>query len=263
MLDMAASDLDALKLHRRTLVLDGRACTVLTPRPTQRGRFATNSFHGTWHVLTSPPGARLLARLMWAMSFQRRPHTFLLIDLPLIVTNPFDADPSSPIVVVNSDLGGPSRAGLDQLEALLPLRSPSGGTVKVRTDGLKRAMGEEVDGWQRRLRDKAIPAHRRRHWIDVVNDVLVLAAAPLELRAWAEVIFATAARVDEDRPPYGPDASFADYEGEVQVFYDFTARVKRAAETRRKLFPGREHAQLLDAERRVVWAALHPPPSAN
>ena len=119
-------------------MLDGRACTVLTPRPSQPERFATNAFHGTWHVLTDPAGAQLLARLMWAMAFQRKPRTILLVDSPLLVTNPFDADPSSPILIVNSDLGGPTRTGLDALEALLPLRAPSEGTVKLRIDGLAR-----------------------------------------------------------------------------------------------------------------------------
>jgi hypothetical protein len=257
-LGMMATDLDALKLHRRTLVLDGRAFTVLTPRPSQPERFATNSFHGTWHVLTDPAGALLLARLMWAMAFQRKPRTVLLVDGPMLVTNPFDADPSSPILLVNSDLGGPSRAGLDALEALLPLRTPSEGTVKLRIDGLARALkGDRPSRWDR---DVGRPAHQRRNWIDRVQNVLVFAAAAPELRNWGEDLPGTAASVEANPAASGLDAEFPNHAGEVQIFSDFRERVARAQQVRRRLYPGREHVELLDLERQAVWAALSPPP---
>lgn len=93
------------KVHRRAIVLDATAYTVLTPRLGTAERFATNRHHGTWHILSDVGGARLLGKLMWAMAFQRHADTILLIDGPLLVENPFDADPSSPIVIVNTDLG--------------------------------------------------------------------------------------------------------------------------------------------------------------
>src|SRR5262245_31383624 len=58
---MSATDLSVLKLHRRTLLLDGRAFTILAPRPAQPERLATNSFHQTWHVLADPFGGRFFA----------------------------------------------------------------------------------------------------------------------------------------------------------------------------------------------------------
>ena len=252
---MAVEDLETIKLHRRTRVLDGRACTVLTPRPSQPERFATNSFHNTWHVLTEPPGARLLARLMWVMSYQRKPGTVLLLDHPLLVTNPFDADPSLPILIVNSDLGGPSRAGLDALEAALPLRTPSDGTVKARTDGFSRMLADGPSRWDR---DVGRPAHQLRHWIDRAQNVLVFAAAPPELRTWAEEVARVAAWVDEHPESSGTDAEFPNRVGEVQIFCDYTERVAQAQRVRRDLFPGRDHAELLDLERQAVWAAPRP-----
>jgi hypothetical protein len=262
---MPATDPDALKLHRRALVLDGGGFTVLTPRPSQPERFATNSFHGTWHALTDPAGARLLARLMWAMAFQRRPHTLVLLDTPLRVNNPFDADPSSPIVIINSDLGGPSRAGLDALEAMLPLRTPSEGTVKLRIDGLARALRDVDDeDWQtQRRRELARPPHQKRSWIDRVQNVLVFAAAAPELGKWAQEVFRIGAWVENHPEASGSDAEFPGHVGEVQVFVDFAERVERAQALRRELYPGRDHAELLDTERRTIWAALSPPPGAG
>jgi len=258
---MTVADLEALKLHRRELVLDGRAFTVLTPRPSQPERFATNSFHETWHVLTDPAGAQLLARLMWAMAYQRKPRTVLLVDGPMLVTNPFDADPSSPILIVNSDLGGPTRAGLDALEAMLPLRTRSEGAVKVRTDGLARSL--VVGSPSRWERNVGRPAHQRRNWIDRVQNVLVFAAAAAELRNWAEDLPRTADYVREHPEASGLDAEFPNHSGEVQIFGDFTERVTRAQRVRRELYPGRDHAELLDVERRTIWAALSPPPVAE
>jgi hypothetical protein len=209
-------------------------------------------------VLTDPAGAQLLARLMWAMAFQRKPRTILLVDGPMLVTNPFDADPSSPILIVNSDLGGPTRTGLDALESLLPLRAPSEGTVKLRIDGLARVLN--ADRPSRWDRDVGRPAHQRRNWIDRVQNVLVFAAAGLELRNWAEDLPRTADYVTENPAASGLDAEFPDHAGEVQIFSDFTERVARAQQVRRQLYPGREHAELLDLERQAVWAALSPPP---
>ena len=261
---MAASDLEALKLHRRTLVLDGRACTVLTPRASQAERFATNFFHGTWHVLTDPAGARLLSRLLWAMSYQRKPRTVLLLDGPMLAPSPFDADPSVPLLIVNSDLGGPSRAGLDTLEAMLPLRTPSEGTVKVRTDGHDRAMADEREHryaqWDRRWVE---PPHQRRGWIDRVHHVLVLAAASPELRYWTYEIFSVADGVDEHPESSGLDARIPNNIGEVQIFCDFTERIERAQAARRARFPGRDHAELLDDERRQIWNALSARPTSG
>ncbi len=49
----------------------------------------------------------------------------------------FDADPSNPIVVVNADLGRPSRQALAQLNARLPFRTKPEGTVKLATFGIE------------------------------------------------------------------------------------------------------------------------------
>jgi hypothetical protein len=129
-----------LKVHRRTLRLDGLDYTILSPRPSSEARFATNRFHETWHVLSDADGACLFARLCWVMAFQSRPLTVVVIDAPLVVPDPFDANPSLPIAIVNSDLGPFGRGAATALRSSLPLRSASSGTVALQTRGLGVAL---------------------------------------------------------------------------------------------------------------------------
>ena len=92
--DRRDSNRQRLKTHSRTLDLDGLSYTILSPRPAAEARFATNRYHETWHVITDISGAQLLARLCWAMAFQRHARTITVIDQSFLLPNPFDADPS-------------------------------------------------------------------------------------------------------------------------------------------------------------------------
>lgn len=114
-----------VELHRREMLLDRKLYTVLSPRPTSPFRFATNLYHDTWHVLSDARGAHLLGRMFWSMAYQRKPNTIMVIDYPLLVTNPFDADQSSPILMSNTNLGGLSKTAIAQLKRNLPFTSPS------------------------------------------------------------------------------------------------------------------------------------------
>ena len=95
---------EMMKLHRRTMVLDGRVYTVISLRPGSDFRFSTNRFHETWHVLSDWRGARVLSRLLWGLAYQRRPGTLVVIDPEHLDPNPFDAAPADPIVLVPSEL---------------------------------------------------------------------------------------------------------------------------------------------------------------
>lgn len=140
---MKSERVERVKLHRRHVDLDGRAFTVLTLRSSIDCRYATNYFHETWHVLTDPAGARLLGRLCWSLAFQRRQGTIAVIDQPLLVPNPFDADKSSPIVIANSDLAPLNRTAIGQLKRFLAQKKPSEGTVRLSTSGLDRLLAED------------------------------------------------------------------------------------------------------------------------
>src|SRR5262245_59181993 len=125
----ARSVADRMKLHRRAVRLDGREHTVIGLRPGTTARFSTNYFHETWHVLSDQHGARLLARLLWGLSYQARPDTVVLIDRPFLTSTPFDGDPADPIVLVPTWCTSFGRQADRQLARRLPLTGPPAGTV--------------------------------------------------------------------------------------------------------------------------------------
>jgi hypothetical protein len=205
-----------LKLHRRSYELDGERFAVLSLRPTETVRFATTEFHETWHILADVVGAELLGRLAWAMAFQTRPHTLLLIDLPLIAPDPFDASPIGPILIVNTEIGAPSAAAVGALHAKLPQTEPSEGSVRLMTAGFDRALGDPERFWtQERKDDPAFKAHQHARWLERVGDVVVLAATPAVLRQWAIRVADIAGRgpLDAGWTP----SSETKWTGEVQV----------------------------------------------
>ena len=166
------TDTKRVKLHRRGAYLDGRGATLLTLRSSSPERFATRFVDGSWHILTDPAGVELLGQLCWAMAFQQRPGTIVLIDLPFLTPNPFDSDPSSPIAIVNSDLGTLTETALGELAAMLPLETPSEGTVRLLTRGLDHAAD-------------AVVTFRPEDWINRIGGIVVFAAPPSALRLWA------------------------------------------------------------------------------
>jgi hypothetical protein len=211
-----------LKLHRRNVELDGQRFTVLALRPTIAERFATTEFHETWHILCDAPGAELLGRLAWAMAFQTRPHTMLLIDLPLIAPDPFAASPASPILIVNSELEAPSAAAIEALRATLPQTEPSEGSVRLMTAGFDRALADPERFWnQERSEDKQFKAHQHARWVEQVGGVVVLSAPSAVLRQWAVRVGDLAASGPLD-PEWTP-VDDRKWTGEVQVLATVTA----------------------------------------
>lgn len=247
-----------LKVHRRSFVVDGRWHTALSLRPVAlrtAPRFATNRYHGTWHVLSSVEGAVLLGRLCWAMAHERREGTFAVIDPRFVVPNPFDADPSSPIVVVNNDLGPFDRTVAAALRRRLPFATPSEGTVVLHTSRLDHTLADVDAFWERTRRQQRDNSHQARRWIDRVSGLVVMAAPPPVLREWAVHLSRLGTHLRHGSSYIELDWSFGrGYEGEVQVFDDFAARVTRARIARERLFPGRAAEALSEDERAQVWA---------
>lgn len=240
---------DGMKLHRRTLRLDGRAHTVIGLRPGTAARFSTNHYHDVWHVLSDQHGARLLARLLWGLAYQSRPGTLLVVDRPFLCPTPFDADPADPIVVVPSwHTPFTARAARD-LARRLPLSRPPDGTVRWRTHGLDRALADPR-GWFRALPPgpEAVRGRTRRlHGL-----FTLLPARPAEAREWA----VTAGRLDT--AAYGMDYGYLG-EGcrsataEIQIFRDFQRRVGVARRARADVL-ARPDAPADPAELRpLVW----------
>jgi hypothetical protein len=205
-----------LKLHRRNLELDGERFTVLAVREAETVRFATTEFHDTWHILCDLEGADLLGRMSWAMAFQTRPHTIMLIDLPQIAPDPFSTNPTAPILIASSELDPPSPAAIEALRAQAPLTDPSEGSVRLSTAGYDRALSDSDRFWtQERKDDPAFKANQQARWLELVNGVLVLSASPSALRQWAVRVADIAGRGPLESG-WTPD-SVTKWTGEVQV----------------------------------------------
>jgi hypothetical protein len=251
---MEKGPIDRLKVHRRSVRLAGLDYTILSPRPSETARFATNLFHETWHVMSDREGAQLLARLCWAMAFQKRERTALVIDSSLLVPSPFDGDPSSPIVIVNSDLGPFGRDAVTDLRTKLPWQFASLGTVVLQTRGLDLALKDTKTFHERDDQAQWRDEHQKRRWIDGSNGLWILAAPPPVLRVWGVEL------ADLGNWSYkGSDWSYLDYPdktGEIQVLDDFTTMVDSAREVRARLFPGRAGNRLTEEERTQIWDEL-------
>jgi hypothetical protein len=150
------------------------------------------------------------------MAYQRHERTVTLIDSPFLVPNPFDADTSSPIVMVNSDLGSLSRAVLADLHSQLPLATPSNGTVVLQTRGLDQALGDPAAFGQRADQVARQNEDHKERWIDRDSGLWVLTAPPRVLRAWGVELS-------------GPDGQGVGG-GEVQVLRGFDDHVARSIE---------------------------------
>jgi hypothetical protein len=249
---------DGMKLHRRTMRLDGRDHTVLTLRPGTDARFSTNRYHGAWHVLSDWHGARVLARLFWGLAYQRVPRTLVVIDPPFLDPDPFDARPAAPIALVPMPLTALPERAARELRRQLPLRQPpprqppprqSGqGTVRWNTRGLAGAVadfraarelpsGARLDPWR--------PGPGFRERVQHHGGVLVLSATPEALRINA-VLLATLG----DWSWRGMDYLELDHpRGEVQVFADYRTRVSAARAARRELDPTGSAGDIS----RLVW----------
>ncbi|GAA1226539.1 hypothetical protein GCM10009665_16340 [Kitasatospora nipponensis] len=233
-----AGAVDGLKLHRHRLRLDGRDRTVLSLRPGSTARFATNHFHGTWHLLSDPAGARLLARLLWGLSYERHPDTLIVIDRPFLDPTPFEGEPSAPFVLAPRDLTPLGDGAARALRRALPLAGPPAGTVRWRTPGLDLALtdparwAEQVERESRRHADPRAVVTRR-------SGLLVFAAPPAGLRRWAVGV----AGLDTTRRPmdytYLTDPAWH-ADGEVQVFRDYRAMVSSAVTARQEILAERE-----------------------
>jgi hypothetical protein len=160
---------ERLKVHRRTQKLDGRGYTVLSPRPNETAPFATDRDH----IVTDADGAHLLARLCWAMAFQRRARTVVVID-----AGPW------PIAIVNDELGTLGSAALADLRATLPFETPSDGTVVLQTRGLDLALADPAAFARRDDQKGWREMYGIRRWIGEASGVLVIAAPPPVLLGW-------------------------------------------------------------------------------
>ncbi len=118
-------------------VSGSRSCRCGRRRPSGSRRRSTTR-RGTSSAMSKGRSCSAGSRGRW----RSRPvqHTLLLIDLPQIAKDPFDASPTSPILIINTDLGRPTPAAIEALHAQLPQTDPSEGSVRLTTTGFDRAL---------------------------------------------------------------------------------------------------------------------------
>lgn len=235
-----------MKVHLRVLPLAGRTYRVVTLRPSSRARFSTNYYHDTWHIVSDAPGARLLARLMWGLAYQKQPGTLVLLTEPHLVPTPFDGARSDPVVLVPSDLTPVSADALRQLKARLSNLGPTR-TIRWHTFGLDRELaardGDEKTALQEHAR-LSLPPGPGSVWsserMGKVGGLICYSAPPLVLRLQAAIVarMKTApnhsARMDYHFLADNHNSChYAD--GEVQIFHDYRERLSAAAVARREV----------------------------
>jgi hypothetical protein len=238
-----------VRLHRHLVCLDGREYTVITPRPGTGVSFSTNRYHGTWHVLSCLRGARLLARLLWGLAYQRVPGTVVVIGAPLLDPSPFDAGPSDPVAVVPAGLTCLGGQAARQLRQRLPLGRPAG-TVRWHAPGLAPAVAARRAGRDRPPGQRPwSPVPDARHRIGRTGGMLVLAAAAPELKSWAVAVAQLGDWLHHGMDYTGLNGS----DGEVQVFTDYRYRVSAARTARREVLAGPASALPPAGQQPLIW----------
>lgn len=223
---------------------------IVTLRPHSQITYSTNYFHDTWHILSDQRGARMLAHLMWGLSFHRQPDTILLIYGEHIQPTPFGAEASDPILVA---LTGALPADGRQLRILyrcLTKLGPSQQTIRWRTFGLDLALKQE--SCQEPIIG-AEPYYQAEHennrllWnaecMTRQSGFLIYSAPPMVMRHQALTI----AKLDPSN--YGMDYHFlADNRsgrewpaGEVQIFRDYHEMRSVAAQARSEILEQGQH----------------------
>jgi len=248
---------DATKLHLRHVRVDGAGYRVLTLRPGTDAAFSTNYFHETWHIVNDPRGGRLLARVMWALSYQRQPGTVFIVHGEHLRPNPFEAEPSNPIVIIPGHLTPADEQSLRGLRGRLARLGPSVCTVRLRAHGLDLSLAnpqpdasDEVEFlWRRRGRE---PWTRER--MSHRGGFICYTAPPAVLRCQAKSVYETA--LDNPRMNYqylaeGLRHWYAD--GEVQLFNDYRQQLRDAALARREVLAELEALPPTESLRERIW----------
>ncbi len=236
-----------LKMHLRLVSVGAYPYHLVMLRPGTRAGFSTNFFHQTWHLVTDQPGARLLARLLWGLSYQRQPGTLLLVHGDHLLRTPFEAERSDPFLLAPASLTPLDPERLRALKNRLARLGPPARTIRWQTFGLDAALRARGDGRSPveaegdRLGRPGGKQLWRQERMRRLGGFIVYSAPPAVLRLQA-------LRVHGMRFPEGEGPAAMDYhflaeqssrdswaDGEVQIFADYRERVASAVQARREL----------------------------
>ncbi len=252
-------DSDALKLHQRTVRLPKtrQPLTVLTLRPGTQVAFSTNYFHHTHHIIGDQSGSRLLARLLWGLSYAKTPGLVIALYGEHLRPTPFDADPSLSILLVPAHLTPVCADRFHALKTHLSRLGPPEKTIRCRTYGLdaslKRwdAIGPHQTNvwWAEKNKEHKLltNAQWKRERMAVCGGFLCYCAPPVVLREQAcrlhqmhtlggvtsDILGSTMDYHYLDEDPVYQGGGGAN--GEVQIFSDYRARLSVARVARREV----------------------------
>jgi hypothetical protein len=255
-------------MHLRVLQLGGVAYHVVTLRPGTVVAFSTNFFHDTWHLVTSQRGSRLLARLLWGLSYERHANTLLLVHSGHLLPTPFEAERSGPFLLAPAGLTRLEPGRLRELKSRLKRLGPPTKTIRWQTFGLDAALRAHrdrredcslaaVEGEQLRWKsNKPIWLQER---MGRSGGFIYYSAPPALLRQQA-------LRINSLRVAKGKQTNEMDYhylalssgnqggyaDGEVQIFVDYMDRVAAADEARRLILRNPNQAVLCETMQETI-----------
>lgn len=260
-----AADDPRLKVHLRLLPLNGKIWRILTLRPGTDAAFSTNYFHETWHIISNEPGARLLARLFWGVSYQRGPGTIFLLHGEHIRPTPFEAEPSQPFAICPANLSPPDPQAFRELKRLLPRLPNPTATIRLQTWGLDETLA--LEEWDERESRAGLGSNGddaplwQRERMTSEGGIICYTAPPVVLRVQGYSI----ARMEIRRGVGQTHHELADRherrsggigDGEVQIFSRYRDMISEAAEARREVAQDRGAACTpppKEISRQAVW----------
>jgi hypothetical protein len=253
-----------LKVHLRLVTVGGHAYRVVTLRPGTHVCYSTNFYHQTWHIVSSQRGARLLARLLWGLSYQRHAGTLVLVHGPHLALTPFEAERSDAFLLVPAGLTPLDSAALRALKGRLCRLGPPTKTIRWQTFGLDAALRAMQKAHSTpRAEDRRVRTEANEHLWDqermhrLGGFICYSAPAPV-LRCQALRIYGlrvggrgVTAGMDYHYLADGSGAA-AWCDGEVQIFADYHDRVAAADEARRQLLPNPKQPVLSEAVQEAI-----------
>ena len=253
-----------LKMHLRLRTIGNCTYRLITLRPDTNVAFSTNFFHPTWHIITSALGARLLARLLWGLSYERHPGTLILVHGAHLLPTPFEAERSDPILLAPAGLTRLNAADFRMLKSHLNRLGPPTKTIRWQSFGLDTALltqasdRPEVGNAGDKLRWKSNRQLWKQERMERIGGFIVYSAPPPILRLQALRVHVL--RVRKGAPTTAMDYHFLAegssrdswYDGEVQIFADYMDRVAAAVQARAELLANPNEPILSDEIQEIV-----------
>ncbi|MFG2041534.1 hypothetical protein [Dactylosporangium sp. NPDC048998] len=183
---------DRLRVQLRSLTLGAKAYQILTLRPSDPVQFSVEASHEFRMVRSDLAGTHRLARLLWALSYQRRPGTLLALDHAHLVANA-DGSPSPPVVFYVHPQTTLDASGLQALHRWLRRPPASERSVTMQTPGYDLARAE-IDAWRSdpHTRSSFPPKWHGRteppSRVDTVHGMVVIAGSRTTVRTWSLLI---------------------------------------------------------------------------